>query len=167
MSVSFIGCAHNIRDNLITTAITSSLPSKQTTVTTANEQSFAITVTPDFSEELADPNAILLITDKRSGKSWQITHKQFCILNRSFSNWQNVIETQPIITSIHESDGKINIMFNYLDDNKKSILSGTIIIDKDKASLYFTRSEWMIYVLYGLGGYSALATVLLACVIIF
>lgn len=171
MSITLIGCTHNMRKDLINTAVVSAVTPSSSTNTLYQapmlDKAFDITITPDFSENLADPNALLLITDKRSGKTWSITHKQFSILNRSFNNWQNVIENKPIITSVGEANGKMNIVFNYYDENKKSILSGTIIIDKDKASLFFTRSEWMMYTLYTLGGYSALATVLLVCVIIF
>ena len=167
MSVTFIGCTHNMRTDIINKAVLSTASSALSYKTPAIDKDvFDITMTPDFSEELTDPNAMLLITDKKSGKMWTITHKQFSLLNRSFSNWQNVIENKPVITSVNDTNGKINIVFNYFDDNRKSILSGTIIIDKDKASLFFTKSEWMMYALYALGGYSALATVLLVCAII-
>lgn len=151
LCMSLISCTHNIKDDF---NINTKPPQYQET--------FIVSLYPELSQTLKDENAVLEIKDKKTGKKWSITYKQFMILDRSFENWQIVSKNKPVITKVEEKNNKVTITFNYNNTDDKSILSGQIIIDKDKASIIFDDDKWKDYYIIGSTTYSVLLTILFA-----
>lgn len=76
-----------------------------------------------------DKDGHLVITNPETGKSFKISYKDFFIMKKAYKNWRLVEKSSPVITSIQQNGEKIYVIFNYLDGDGLSVLSGRFIVD--------------------------------------
>lgn len=88
-----------------------------------------------FKAVPGDDKKFLTVTDKKSGKTWDISYADWKVLNLAYTNWRIVESDKPFISKIEEDDTKIIVTFNYITDTKidnvkASVLSGKIYLNK-------------------------------------
>jgi len=132
ISIFIVGCStvSNIKKRII--------PPKEDKKTEVKTKDFDIKVEldPNVDPGEHDPEAVMIIKNKKTGKTWTFTHKEFKLVIRSWKNWRIVSKVDPTITKIEQDKKYLYITFNYyiVTNNgrtKTSILSGVVIIKKD------------------------------------
>jgi len=116
----------------------------------------------------------LVITDKKTQKSWVIEYGQWQTLTKAYKYWETVTNNKPKILNIKEEEGYlvINFCYEYTDPEKKvnatsRILAGKVYVPKKYINDDVKR-QLEVYrgVVIGTGTYSALTTVLLIILLI-
>lgn len=163
MLALIIGCASTQRG---------SIP----TIDVLNKSDSQINVNIDTTlkvEDDKDTLNVLTITNKKTGKKWEMTYNEWKVMTTSYKYWGYVSKQQPRISDVIEDDHYIYIMFNYYDVKSKdvlgfkfkkedSILAGKVLVpkrylvarDESKKNLY-------IGVATGTSAYALLVTLLL------
>lgn len=108
-----------------------------------------------------DDKRFLIVTNPESGDTWNISYKQFKIMSAAYKNWRVVENKDPIITKIEDDDEYINITFNYLSDNNKSVLSGVVSINKDFIHSEEDYKKYFYGALAATGTYVVIALIIL------
>ena len=107
-----------------------------------------IKLKPKNTKVKEDPDAVVIVKNKKTGKKWIFTHKEFHLIMDSFDNWVLVANTDPEISKVQQDKTYLYITFNYhtRQNNgrtKTSVLSGIIIIKKsyveNKAKIKFWK----------------------------
>ena len=134
---------------------------------------------PDFDMKLTltspdpaniDIDAKVVVTNKKTGKSWEFTHKEFKMIINAWNNWRLVSDQAPEISKIEQDKKYIYITFNYYkksDDGrtKTSVLSGIIILNK---SIVFERTKtesMLIGIAAGTGSAAIIMAIVLAIIL--
>ncbi len=109
-----------------------------------------------------DKTNILSIRNIKTGDVFQMSFYDFKILSKAYSNWRVVEGTTPIISKIEEDLTNINIIFNYIDKNNKTVLSGKIAINKKYIKTNEPNTKYYLWGALGATSiYAIIATVII------
>lgn len=139
----------------------------------AKDTSFAVQWDTKY-ESPTDKEGNLIITNVETGSKFKMTYKDFFILKKAYKNWRTVEVCDPVITDVIErqkkdADGKktkekeVVVIFNYFDENNKSILSGQFIVDPNYLTVETNKDKEAIKTgaLVGTTVYSILTTIVI------
>jgi hypothetical protein len=131
---------------------------------------------PDFDMKITltapdpdkvDVDAKVIVTNKKTGKSFIFSHKEFKLIINAWNNWRLVSAEAPEISKIEQDKKYIYLTFNYYkksDDGrtKTSVLSGIIVLNK---AVVFERTKtesMLIGVAAGMGSAAVILAIVMA-----
>jgi len=131
-----------------------------------SDYNIKIKLKPKNDDSGSDPEAVILVINKKTGKKWEFPHSEFKLIINAWENWQLVSNIDPEITKVEQDRKYFYVTFNYYkvgDDGrtKTSILSGEVIIEKKYIEKQSLKERILLGTTLGFSAYSVLVTILL------
>lgn len=131
------------------------------------DMNISVKLTPGANPTDFDKDAQVVVTNTKSGKTWNFSHQEFKLIINSWNNWRLVSENNAEISKIEQDNKYIYITFNYykIENNgktKTSVLSGIVVINKTLVNERTKTESILIGVAAGFGVSTVVLAVLLA-----